>query len=243
MPILPRILFDFPESFFDFPESFLPSFQVSSSLRRTHWADAARTGTWQTERHIRPQRSALSDSAPPPDGDRGCFPAPCAPWEKIYYLVRRRAARAIVVHPVVFRHTDVTVMGPPRRRTQRHTPRSPRFEIRMPSQPSPQPTRLGASETQESRNTQRALRALELPRRSFRPNYICSAQRSTTTQPGNAQCLKCSQTLHMPTPLHVADPHEVPGLTMCQPEGADQCCASTALIAALSQPRGTAAGR
>ena len=34
--------------------------------------------------------------------------------------------------------------------------------------------------------------------------------------------------MHMPTPLHVADPHEVPGLTMCQPEGADQCCASAA---------------
>ena len=70
-----------------------------------------------------------------------------------------------------------------RRRRTHDTPHPPRFDIRMPSQPSPQPTRLRASETQESRNTQRARRALELPRRSFRPNRMCSAQRSTTTQP------------------------------------------------------------
>ena len=161
-----------------------------------------------------------------------CFPAHRAPvLEKLVYY-----------YYAAYSCSHTHSWGPRRKANRHDTPHPPRFDIRMPSQPSPQPTRLRASETQESRNTQSARRALELPRRSFRPNRMCSAQRSTTTR-GNAQCLKRSQTMHMPTPLHVADPHEVPGLTMCQPEDADQCCASTALSAALSQPRGTAARR
>ena len=46
LPILPRILFDFPESFFNFPESFLSSFQeFHPRSGGRDWADVARTAT------------------------------------------------------------------------------------------------------------------------------------------------------------------------------------------------------